>query len=191
MQLYKHKINITILKEYEYCPRLAWLEYNTIYKEPPTPSMNAAKVDLEAIAKELNLPKPALYEKELCNTEYNVCGKPDIIAGRDKKVVVEVKAFQRKQLNHFIKQARAYAWLVQTTIGKVWKYALYINGKTLTWSYTIWDHREIEAIIKKVMRTLSNPKPPKGVNDGRCSYCYFKNICGEKNDFIKEEIIIV
>jgi len=174
------RISITLLKELEYCPRQAWMKYNTNYTEPPTPSMMlAARVDYRAVASRLNLPEPICYERELCNEEYGVCGRPDIVAGERRRVVVEVKALDRPdgRIEHFKRQARYYAWLVQTTLGGVWKYALVVGEAVYSWDYTYWDTLDVEYSIERAIRLLTSSTPPEPLESGKCSYCYFSKIC--------------
>jgi CRISPR/Cas system-associated exonuclease Cas4 (RecB family) len=94
-------VQVAEVKDYIFCPALAWIKARMRYVEPPTPSMESGKSKADAqfklkIAEELGLPKPWRVEVPVRSPRLGLSGVIDLVAGERRLVVAEVKAFRRR-----------------------------------------------------------------------------------------------
>ncbi len=180
--LFKEYITPWDVKQYVYCPMIPWITHHVGVSEPVTESMESGgKVDVgykEEIAGKLGLPKPWRFEVELVDHELGVRGKADIIAGSKRLIVVEVKRYYRKRIEHFQAQLIVYALLVNRLLGPVWKAVLVYGDKVRE---LLVDDRilgEARRLVEKTWSVLAGDKPPI-VNQalGKCSTCWYRRYC--------------
>lgn len=182
-----------LVKEYMYCPVIAWFKANGLFREEVTPSMElGSRANLESIAEEYNLPKPRLYETMLYDEELRLRGRPDIVAGSKWRVVVEVKVFDRpiEYSTHFREQARVYAFLAERVLGRVEKYAVIIGSEMHSWEYTYYDHEHVINLINEVRRCLSKPEPPEPTLCFKCTYCFYRRLCPYATGSFNETLVL-
>ena len=186
-------LSVGLVKEFIYCPVIAWFKANGLMRETITPSMElGSRVNLESIADEYNLPTPRLYEKTLYDEEMGLRGKPDIIAGSRWRVVVEVKMFSKPlgMADHFREQARVYAFLAERVLGRVEKYAIVLGEEMYSWEYTYHDHELVMDLLDRVRRCLSKPEPPEPTLSFKCTYCFYRRVCPYTTSSLNETLAL-
>ncbi len=178
-------ISVGELKEYAYCPVIPWIhKYLGFYTEP-TESMSVAKDFMdsnfkEKVAEELKLPKPWRFEVPLKSKELGLRGTIDILAGKRRYIVVEVKYYKRKRsrIRHFKLQLLAYALLVSKTLGSVKEAILYNGGDVIKVPVTQDVLDEVVRQISRLKRILKSEEPPKAnQNPSKCLYCWYRHVC--------------
>ena len=182
---YDGYLNVTDLKEFEYCPMIPWIRYNTGYTTEVTPSMELGKSKASPdykvkVAEELSLPKPYKVEVPVRSTRLGIRGMVDLIAGDRKLVVAEIKAFKRRhdRARHFKTQLAAYALLVNESIGPTRQAILYLGGETVRLTVTQDMLREAEIKIWKLREIVDSEKPPKVAQPKpKCTYCWYRRLC--------------
>lgn len=176
-----HTVTISLVKQANYCPMIPWLEENLTVKPPTTPSMELGKVqeNLEETADLLGLPQPRLYHTCLHDPTTGLRGCPDIIAGEKWRIVVEVKRFSRSpsQSIHFLQQARAYAVLVNNTLGRVRYYILVLGEQVIEKPLTPEDIEETTRQARRVHKLLYKPPLNAEPDARKCSYCEYQPAC--------------
>ncbi|ADY01603.1 CRISPR-associated protein Cas4 [Vulcanisaeta moutnovskia 768-28] len=185
-------IPISMVKEYTYCPRQAYLKI-MIMREPPTESMKYAKQVLNTekiirIIREQGIQGEIKLEVPVKSTKLGIVGRVDaVVINGSKAVVIETKLNigSRKKLymkyNHVLAQATAYAMAIEETMKVTVDKILIINQErevTITIrptpSLRIWIERAIQDMRKHIQ---NQELPPKTTNKAKCKACYFKDIC--------------
>ena len=165
------------VRQWSWCPVIPWLAEIYGVAEPPTYSMSQGRgVDLEQVAKALGLEEPIRYEVMVRHPTLPARGVIDILAGSGPYTVAEVKAFRRRDYQHFLTQLRYYAWLVNDAVGPV-REAYLIMGKWVM-RYLV-DKEFLERgreAAEAVLRIKDSPDPPLGRRD-RCSICWYRRYC--------------
>ena len=179
--LFKDYVTPWDVKQYVYCPMIPWIIHHLGVSEPATESMEEGSVGVEykeEIAKKLGLPRPWRFEVELIDDELGVRGKIDIIAGSRSLVIVEVKRYYRRRVEHFQAQLLVYALLANRLIGPVRKALLVVGDKVrelivdkdlLAYAYKL---------VEKTWNSILDEKPPI-VNQvsGKCATCWYRRYC--------------
>ncbi|MGB9726452.1 MAG: CRISPR-associated protein Cas4 [Fervidicoccaceae archaeon] len=187
MKELKGSISLSLIRNLPYCERMVWFKLNSDIEEPPTPSMILSSErhrDLKRIAESLMLPQPMQLNKKLCHPQIPVCGSPDIISGKERKIIVEYKHFSRERgdFQDFRAQLLTYGWLVQEVEGRVWKLVLMV-GREVVWEqeYSYELHISARHLVERLLKILDSPTPPSASYGGKCSYCFFKSVCSSSN----------
>jgi len=187
----ERKIRLSLVRDLLLCERIVWFKLNLFFQEPPTASMELSKkiheASLERIADELLLPDPLFFNLRLCHPNFPVCGAPDIISGKEKKVIVEYKPFAKEsqKYENLKRQLISYGWLVQEVMGGVWKLILYVKDE-VEWEsdYSHELHKEALLDVRKLLQLSRSEEPPDVERGGKCSYCYFKSVCASPRRLI-------
>lgn len=184
--LYKHYVTPWDVKQYTYCPVIPWIIHHLGVSEPPTESMTlGGEVDAsykEEVAGKLGLPKPWRIEVELEDHELRLHGRVDIIAGRRRLIVVEVKRYRRVSVEHYRAQLLAYTLLVARRLGPVVKTILVHGDKTIEYPVTGKDIDLAKKLVKKTVNVVEGEKPPiTNQNPRKCSTCWYKRYCPHYN----------
>ena len=180
----ERKISLSLVRDLLLCERIVWFKLNLSFQEPPTASMELSKkiheTSLERIADELFLPDPLFFNLRLCHPNFPVCGAPDIISGKEKKVIVEFKPFAKEsqKYENLKRQLISYGWLVQEVMGGVWKLILYVkDGVEWESDYSYEFHKEALLDVRKLLQLSRSEELPDAERGGKCYYCYFKSVC--------------
>ena len=180
--LFKEYITPWDVKQYVYCPMIPWIIHHVGISEPVTESMEGGgKVDVEykeEVARKLRLPRPWRFELELVDHELGVRGKVDIVAGSKRLVVVEVKRYYRRSIEHFQAQLIVYALMVNKLVGPVWKTILVYGDKVRELPVDDKVLEEARRLVEKTWNTLLGDRPPT-VNQvaGKCATCWYRRYC--------------
>lgn len=180
--LYKDYITPWDVKQYVYCPLIPWITHHLGVSEPPTESMLlGGELDAshkEEIAGKLGLPKPWRIEVEVEDNELGLHGKVDIIAGRKRLIVVEVKRYERISIEHYKAQLLVYALLVTRRLGPVSKAILVYGDKAIEYPVTSEDLVIARKLVEKTIKTIDNEKPPiTNQNPRKCRTCWYRKYC--------------
>lgn len=178
-------ITVTMVKQYAYCPLIPWITHYFNYHPPETPSMERGREIVtpeykEEIAKKLGLPKPYKLEYPVYYKPLKIRGTIDVIAGEKTHTILEVKAYKRKRkyINHFTIQLLTYAYIVEKTIGPVYKAILYNGGEIIEIRPTQQDYQTIERIINKLHKITHKEEPPRTQQPpAKCNYCEYRKLC--------------
>ena len=172
----------TDVKDYAYCPVIPWLRRALGLAEPPTPSMEeGASVTAEeklAEAEALGLPGPHRVEVYLRSRLVPLEGVVDVVSGRRRLRVLEVKRVRRPQRHH-LAQLKAYALLVETSMGPVEEAIIAVRGGGAVRLRVTGDtleeaRRLVEATAKAV---YSDEPPPAEQPEAKCRYCFYRSLC--------------
>ena len=185
-------IPISMVKEYVYCPRQAYLKIMLI-REPPTESMKYAKQtinteNISRIIEEQGIQGEVKLEVPVKSVKLGIMGRVDavVIKGR-RAIVIEaklniggVKKLYTKY-NHILAQAIAYAIAVEETM-KVTVDKVIVIGQEKETAITIKPTPNLRTWIRRTTQELrqhiqNQQLPPKTANKAKCKACYFKNIC--------------
>ncbi|WP_148678295.1 CRISPR-associated protein Cas4 [Vulcanisaeta distributa] len=185
-------IPISMIKEYTYCPRQAYLKI-MMMKEPPTESMKYAKQtqNTETITKtikELGIQGEVKLEAPVKSTSLGIVGRTDaVVINGNRAVIIETKlnTGSKKKLytkyNHILAQATAYAIAVEETMKVTVDKIIIINQEKQT-TITIKPTPNLRTWIKRTIQDMkkhiqNQEPPPKTTNKAKCKACYFKDIC--------------
>lgn len=178
-------ITVTLVKQYAYCPMIPWIMKYMDYQGEATASMETGKEKAtpgfkEEVARRLGLPRPYRIEYPVEYKPLGIKGIVDVIAGRGRLAVLEVKVYRRNRrwLGHFKTQLLTYAYIVEKTIGPVHEAVLYNGGEVVRVRPTRQHYNQIEGIIRNLSKALSNEHPPvTRQNPRKCSYCEYRRLC--------------
>jgi CRISPR-associated exonuclease Cas4 len=175
---------VTDVKDYIFCPAIAWIKAKIGYVEPQTPSMDVGKARVDAqfklrIAEELNLPKPWRVEVYVRNPKLGLAGVIDLVAGEGRLVVAEIKAFKRRiqWSRHFRLQLALYALLAES-LGRVRRAILYMGGDVYEVSVSSNLVEEAKRVLEEYMSLLNSEDPPNARQpEPKCRYCWYRRFC--------------
>ncbi len=179
----RRSIPVTLVKEYCWCPAIPWIAVNYGVEPPLTPSMEEgiayrSRVRLDEIAEELRLPEPRMYEVFVSSKKLGVHGYIDIVAGRGRYTVVEVKAFESRRWKHFRSQLILYALLVNAELGPVRRSILVLGRRVIDVAVTDSDILYAKKLVEEVWRTILSPEPPRiQIVEQKCRYCRYRRLC--------------
>jgi len=172
----------TDVKDYVYCPVIPWARRAYGLAEPPTPSMEeGAAVTAEEKVEEargLGLPEPFRVEVALRSPLLPLEGVVDVVAGRGRLRVLEVKRVRRPGRHHTA-QLKAYALLVETAMGPVEEALLSLGGgRSLRLRVTGETLGEARRLVEETWRTVYSEEPPPARQpEAKCRYCFYRSIC--------------
>ncbi len=185
---YLHKDYVTPwdIRQYTYCPVIPWIIHHLGITEPPTESMEIGgelnAEQKEEIARKLRLPKPWRIEVWLEDKELRLHGKIDILAGAKRLIVVEVKRYKRKGIEHYKNQLLAYALLATRQIAPVTKAILVLGEGQIQYPITLEDLKQIEKLVEKTRKTITSEQSPiTNQNPNKCKTCWYKRYCPTPN----------
>ena len=175
---------VTDVKDYIFCPAIAWIKARIGHVEPPTYSMDSGKVRVNAqfklrVAEELNLPKPWRVEVYVRNPKLGLAGVIDLLAGEGRLVVAEIKAFKRRiqWSRHFRLQLALYALLAES-LGRVRRAILYMGGDVYEISVSSNLVEEAKRVLEEYMSLLDSEDPPNARQpEPKCRYCWYRRFC--------------
>jgi CRISPR-associated exonuclease Cas4 len=178
------RIPVTVIKDYVYCPAIPWIKYHIGVVEPSTPSMSAGReANAEykrKVAEELNLPRPWRIEVPLRMKTLPISGIVDLVAGKKKLVVVEVKRYPRKRgrYTHFYIQLILYALIVEEVLGPVREAILYMGGQVRRYPVSMEKLAEARRIAEDALKVIQEEEPPRPRQPARkCAYCWYRKVC--------------
>ncbi|BCU69755.1 CRISPR-associated protein Cas4 [Stygiolobus caldivivus] len=169
-------VTVTDVKQYHFCKAIPWINYVVGYREPRTFSMEeGGKVSHEVAVKALGLKEPIRYE--VCLSYNGLYGCVDVLSGDKDFVVVEDKAYKRRDFSHFRYQLLAYAYLVRKRLGRVERAVLFMGGKkALEVEPTEEHYSYIEGVVRKIEGVINSDRPPP-VNREKCDFCQYRRVC--------------
>ncbi|GAB6946848.1 CRISPR-associated protein Cas4 [Vulcanisaeta sp. JCM 16161] len=185
-------IPISMVKEYVYCPRQAYLKLMTM-KEPPTESMKYAKQltnteNITKTIKEQGIQGEIKLEVPVKSTSLGIVGRVDAIAiNGNRATIIETKLNigNKKKLytkyNHVLAQVMAYTIAVEETMKTTVDKIIIINQEKQT-TITIKPTPNLKTWIKRTIQEMkkhiqNQELPPKTTNKAKCKTCHYKNIC--------------
>jgi CRISPR-associated exonuclease Cas4 len=181
---------VTLLKEWVYCPRIAYFKAN-LRLEPPTESMQAPRSMRLAERLPRLLGEAGLHLKwweqqvPVASRSLRLRGVADLVGEAEGVGVIVAEAKlrlpPRRLALHHIAQAAAYAIAAEETMGlRVERLALAgvedgrVRVAPLTPSLRRWIHR----LAAEMHEALSKPEPPAPTpRRARCRACFYKNLC--------------
>ncbi len=172
----------TDVKDYVYCPVIPWLRRALGLVEPPTPSMEeGARVTADeklAEAEALGLPGPHRVEVYLRSGVLPLEGVVDLVAGRKRLRVLEVKRVARPARHH-LAQLKAYALLVETSMGPVEEAILALkNGGAVRLRVTGETLKEAQSLVEAALEAVYSDEPPTASQpEAKCRYCFYRSLC--------------
>lgn len=175
-------VTATDVKNYLFCPYIAWARRRLGIEEPVTPSMGAGRrVDPLGVAKALGLPEPHRANVRLYDKSLGASGVVDVIAGPNNNInVLEVKAFRRPPAlsKHFVAQLLFYALLVSRSLSRPRAAHLWLGGDVISLRVGIDELRRAESLIGEVRRALESDLPPRGrPSPNKCASCWYRSVC--------------
>ena len=168
------------VKQYAYCPVIPWLTRNFGLREAETFSMAEAR-KLKALKLQsvqlLGLEPPVRVEVPMRSPELRLRGVADIVSGSRRLVVVEVKAYPRREYEHFKWQLLAYALLAERCLGPTRAAVLVLGSRVRAWDTTLEALKAAEALVRKTIRAVESEKPPEAKPSAKCASCWYRRYC--------------
>lgn len=181
-QYFRRRISVSQAKQYSYCPAIPWINYRLNLYEDSTPSMETGRVSAEEkedIARRLGLPEPWRIEAPLSDDRLGLSGVIDILAGRRRLVVVEVKKYWRRpaRSSHFRDQLMLYA-LLASSVAPVREAILVLGGRALRYRVTGEDLERAKRLVEETRRAIESEEPPRPrMPPRKCAYCWYRRVC--------------
>jgi len=177
---------ITLLKEFVYCPRLAYLELFTGYSYT-TDSMERGKEVtysyIESIVRNVKSIRVQCYVK---SKFLKLCGLVDLVGEtRGGLVVYEFKpltSLSRKSLfsrhKHFLVQAIAYAIASEETFKRpVIEICVVGANKVVVVKPSPSLRHTVKGYAKRLHSMVKSEDEPSPVKTYKCNYCKMRNLC--------------
>jgi len=189
-QSYRPLIPAVLLKEFAYCPRIAFYKYFSVW-EPPTESMRAAKgyskLDLLRLLRSYEVEGDVYAEYPVCSKLLGVCGRADAIVDCGRWLaVVEVKLdtsksrLRGKAFHHLI-QLTAYVIASEETLRKpVGRAFIAVPSRweLIEVSITPALRQTVARLAEELRRYIEEEKPsPKTPVKSRCMHCFYRGVC--------------
>ncbi len=183
-QSYSRYIQVTLVKEYEWCKTIPWIIANTAVEPPLTPSMQDGKevhnrIELaEQIADSRKLAKYTV-EAVLVSRRYRVVGLIDILS-IDPPMVIDIKQTNKKPPKSHIAQLETYTLLAWTNNIPVERAEIVNHEKKTIYKLEVTDYvlERAKKRIQKTWRIIQQPDPPLVQQPvEKCSYCRYKTRC--------------
>ncbi|ADM27736.1 CRISPR-associated protein Cas4 [Ignisphaera aggregans DSM 17230] len=189
MELSSIEIPIVLIKEYVYCPRIAFYKY-FMYWEPPTESMKFArysKIDILKIVRGYGIDGDIYMEYPVKSRSLGIYGKIDIVIDNGKRVsIAEIKLetsrarLWRKSYHHLI-QLTAYTIATEETFHKPIDRTFIvtqIGGEIIEINISPNLRRTTINIVEEFKKYIQQQKPPpKTPMKTRCNHCFYRKIC--------------
>ncbi|MEM0497844.1 MAG: CRISPR-associated protein Cas4 [Acidilobaceae archaeon] len=189
MQYYR--IPVTLIKEYAYCPLIAYYKVFLIV-EPPTESMMYAKEKIDRSLVEAKLRGEGvdgeiLWSIPVESRRLNIRGIVDLVVVNGFRAkVVEVKLITSrrslwKRYRHHIVQVVAYAIAVEETLKVVVDEAIIVpleRGGIVRIKLTPPIRNYIFMLVREFEEMVRSAVKPRGTIDKvKCKTCFYKKIC--------------
>ncbi|MEB3691955.1 MAG: CRISPR-associated protein Cas4 [Caldisphaeraceae archaeon] len=175
------EVSVTQIKNYSFCPVIPWIEATYNVHEPESNAMKEGKKRVPSeIAQKIGLERPYIEEVMIVDKELGVKGKVDLISGKKRLKVLEVKSFKRsaETSTHFRDQLFVYSLLVQRQMGRVVVSYLYLGGDIISYDIGKYEIERALKLINDTKRVVLSEEPPKVRPDPRkCSYCWYRHMC--------------
>ena len=188
--LEEHRVlPVSLVKEYEWCPLIPWIAFNTGFTPPITPSMAMGLEGhgpdgrlLEKAAKALGYQNPQ-YNIYLEDPRLEVAGTLDILAAEEREIAEVKKTNRRKPQAQEKLQAAIYALLAYRNGFRVEKAnivlvdaqekitiaPLEVTGELLA---------RAEKKVRELWETVTSPIPPLVLQaPEKCRYCRYRRKC--------------
>ncbi|MEM4862842.1 MAG: CRISPR-associated protein Cas4 [Candidatus Nezhaarchaeales archaeon] len=182
------EVPIVLVKEYAYCPRIAFYKYFTLH-EPPTKSMEYLRYTKLYLAKVLRghgVEGEIFMERLVRSESLGVYGRVDAVVDEGRRVhVVEVKlctskAKLRRSL-HLLLQLTAYVVACEETFKKPIGKAMVVvlsTGRVVEVGVTPRLRRMVVDTIKELKRYVEEEKlPPRTPGRAKCYHCFYNKFC--------------
>ncbi|MCE4624513.1 MAG: CRISPR-associated protein Cas4 [Desulfurococcales archaeon] len=182
-QYFNGTVSVSLVKQYTYCPAIPWINWHLNLYEDPTPSMETGRMvagEKEEVAKRLGLPEPWRFEVKVVDRRLNLSGVIDIVAGKRRLTIVEVKRYRRsvKVSQHFKDQLMLYALLANNNIAPVREAILVLGDRAHRYMVTRRDLERAKALVEKTRKIIQSEEPPRPRMPGRkCDYCWYRRVC--------------
>lgn len=188
-----YSVCVTLLKEYAYCPLIAYHKIFSIM-EPPTESMRYAKEKLDRGVVEFKLKAAGVDGSFLWNVpvkskSLGVRGVADLVVVKGLRAwVVEVKleTSRRKlwaRFRHHLVQALAYAVAVEETLKVVVEEIILVpleRGGIVRVRVTPHLRSYVARLAAELRAMVEGGAEPRGaVEKGKCRSCYYKRLCSQ------------
>ena len=180
---YDGSIPVSLLKDYAYCPRLAYLRA-ALGPPPPTNTMLLNRAPERQPSPERALREAGLeytrIEREVCgrHPRLGIRGCADAVAWLrgGGLAVVEAKAGRWRGRHHLL-QAAGYALIVEHVTGERVRYlVLAYKGRTERVEFTAGLARMVERAVEAA-RSMLGDGPPRAVRQARCGACFYRKVC--------------
>jgi len=183
------EVPIVLIKEYAYCPRIAFYKYFTLW-EPPTESMKSpryTKLHLARLLRSYGLEGDIYMEHPVRSRSLGVYGKVDaVVVDNNKLYVVEVKldtskSRLKKRGFHHLLQLAAYTIAAEETFHRPAEKSFIVallRDEVLEVKIGPNIRRTLTNIVKEMKRYIEQQAlPPKTPIKSRCSSCFYRKAC--------------
>ena len=183
------EIPIILIKEFVYCPRIAYFKYYSVW-EPPTESMKFpryTKTWLARLLRSYGVEGEIIMEHPVKSRKLGIHGRVDAVVVNGRKAhVVEVKLstskkrLQRKARHHLM-QLMAYVVATEETLRKTIDkaYIAILEREELieiTPRPTL--RQELVRIVNEFRTYIEQQRlPPKTPAKARCKNCFYRKAC--------------
>ena len=158
----------SLVKDYVYCPVIAWIRVKYGVTEPPTDSMKMGREN----------------KVESGRGQVRVRGREgtavidEIVESREGKVLVERKAFRTKSIHRYLVQALTEYVIASNTITGIKAIKLVVESRERMYTVTDSLVDEARAVLELYKESIENDKPPNPVTSRwKCRYCWYKRFC--------------
>ena len=181
---------ITLLKEFVWCPRIAYLKYYTL-PEPATESMlfpNYSRVELLSILRNAGIEGDIVMELPVESKSLRLSGRIDAVAiAPSEATPIEIKLYtSRKSIysksRHHLVQIAAYSIALEETLRKPVYKAVVVsltNRRVFTIAITPRLRENVRRLAIELHKYIENEiLPPPTPTKTRCTPCFYRKICG-------------
>jgi len=188
-QLSSVKIPIVLIKEFAYCPRIAFYKYFTVW-EPPTESMKFpqyTKLHLARILRSYAIEGDIYMEHPVRSKSLGVYGKVDaVVIDNNKLYIVEVKldtskSRLKKRGFHHLLQLTAYTIAAEETFHMPTEKSFIVvlaRGEVLEVKIGPNIRKMLTNIVKEMKKYIEQQTlPPKTPIKSRCNSCFYRKAC--------------
>ena len=182
-QYYRGWISVSLVKQYSYCPAIPWINWRLNLYEDPSPSMETGRMtaeEKEEIARRLGLPEPWRIEVRVSDAQLRLSGVIDVVAGRRRLTIVEVKRYPRRpsRSRHFRDQLMLYALLANNSLGPVREAILVLGSNAQRYRVTGEDLERARRLVEAARRVIESEEPPRPrMPPRKCRYCWYRRVC--------------
>lgn len=186
---YNVEVPIALVKEYAYCPRVAFYMYFTMH-EPPTKSMeypSYTKLYLARVLRRHGVEGDIYMECPVRSSSLGVYGKIDAVVMDEGRVsVVEVKlstsrAKLREKAFHYLIQLTTYAIACEETFKRSVREAMIVVLSTDAVVKVDVTPRLRKVAIDTINEFKEHIReerlPPRTPKRARCHHCFYSKLC--------------